>query len=100
MGIELELLVLLVLMTLGSSIFAVFEVETPRWRKALKWTIVIAGTIGLYYAVGHLALLFPVAAVAVGTVVHFVWCRKHGIHPIYATPRRKYYELRHWDWPG
>ena len=99
MGIELELLVLLVLMTLGSSIFAVFEVETPRWRKVLKWAIVIAGTIGLHYAGGHLALLFPVAAAAVGTVVHFVWCRKHGIHPIYATPRRKYYELRHWDWP-
>ena len=56
MGIELELLVLLVLMTLGSSIFAVFKVETPRWRKALKWAIVIAGTIGLYYVVGHLAL--------------------------------------------
>ena len=36
MGIELELLVLLVLMTLGSSIFAVFEVETPRWRKAFE----------------------------------------------------------------
>ena len=99
MGIELELLVLLVLMTLGSSIFAVFEVETPRWRKTLKWAIVIGGTIGLHYAVGHLALLFPVAVAAVGTVVHFVWCRKHGIHPIYATPRRKYYELRHWDWP-
>ena len=32
MGIELELYVLIGLLSLGSSIFAVFEVETPRWR--------------------------------------------------------------------
>ena len=99
MGVELELYVLLALMTLGMSMFAVFEVETPRWRKVLKWSILIVGTVGLYYAVGHVAVLLPIAAVAVGGVVHVVWCRKHGIHPLYATPRRRYYELRHWDWP-
>ena len=99
MGVELELLVLLVLLTLGSTIFAVFEVETPRWRKVLKWLIVIGGTLGLYYSVGHLAVLFPIIAGGVGSMVHLSWCRKHGIHPIYATPRRKYYELRQWPWP-
>ena len=25
-------------------------------------------------------------------------CRKHGIHPLHATPRRRYYELRRWEW--
>ena len=99
MGIELELYVLIGLLTLGASIFAVFEVETPRWRKVLKWLIVVGGTVGLYYAVGHLALVFPLAMVAVGSAVHVIWCRKHGIHPLYATPRRKYYELRGWNWP-
>ena len=99
MGVELELYVLLALLTLGSSIFAVFEVETPRWRKALKWLIIIVGTVGLYRAVGHWAVLFPVAAVGGGSIFHFRWCRTHGIHPIYATPRRRYYELRHWGWP-
>ena len=59
MGIELELYVLIGLLALGSSIFAVFEVETPRWRKVLKWLIVVGGTVGLYYTVGHLALVFP-----------------------------------------
>ena len=38
MGVELELYVLLILLTLGSSIFAVFEVETPPWRKTWKWS--------------------------------------------------------------
>ncbi len=36
MGLELELSVLLVHLIVGSSQFAVFEVETPGWRKMLK----------------------------------------------------------------
>ena len=99
MGIELELYVLLALFVLGTLIFDVFEVETARWRKILKWFIVSAGTIGLYHVVGHRALAFPLVLGMVGTAFHFSWCRKHGIHPIHATPRRKYYELRGWSWP-
>ncbi len=64
MGVELELYVLLAIFVLGSSIFAVFEVETARWRKILKWVIVSGGTVGLYYAVGHLALVFPLGLTA------------------------------------
>ena len=60
MGVELELYVLLAVLILGSSIFAVFEVETAWWRKALKWLIVSAATVGLYYAVGHYTLMFLV----------------------------------------
>ena len=99
MGVNLELYVLLGILILGSSVFAVFEIETARWRKALKWFIVCAGTVGLYYAVGHLALIFPLGLAVLGMSVHLWWCRRHGIHPILATPRRKYYELRGWPWP-
>ena len=98
MGVELELAVLLVVMIIGQSTFAVFEVETPAWRKILKWSIVVGGTAGLYPAVGHWSLGVPVAAGAAGVVFHFVWCRRHGIHPLRATPRRRYYELRRWPW--
>ena len=98
MGVELELGVLLAIAILGPSIFAVFEVETAWWRKALKWTIVTTGTVGLYHGVGHLALVLPLGLAAVGTAFHFGWCRKHGIHPLRATPRRRYYELRGWLW--
>ena len=52
MGVELELYLLLVLFTLGSSIFAVFEVETPWWRKALKLFIVMAATLAVHQAAG------------------------------------------------
>ncbi len=99
MGVELELYVLLAIAILGTSVFAVFEVETPRWRKVLKWVIVSGLTIGLYYLIGHLALILPALGAVVGCTGHVWWCRRHGIHPIHATPRKKYYELRGWTWP-
>lgn len=98
MGIELELGVLFLIQTLGTSVFAVFEVETPAWRKALKWTLVAALTLGLYAWVGHWALALPIAAAIAGGTFHFVWCRRNGIHPLDATPRRRYWELRGWRW--
>jgi hypothetical protein len=98
MGVELELSALLLIMILGTSIFAVFEVETPAWRKATKWLVVSAVTLGLYGLVGHWAVAFPTAAAVAGGAFHFAWCRRQGIHPLRATPRRKYYNLRGWTW--
>lgn len=99
MGVELELYILLALVILGASVFAAFEVETPGWRKALKWIVVSAATVGLYHVVGHLAASLPLGLALLGFAFHVWWCRRHGIHPIKATPRRKYYELRGWRWP-
>lgn len=98
MGIELELGTLFVIQTFGHSFFDSFEVETPGWRKALKWLLVAGVTLGLYAWIGHWALLLPFTAAIAGSTVHFIWCRKHGIHPWRATPRRKYWELRGWEW--
>jgi len=36
-GIALDLFVLLAVAILGTSFFAVFEVETPAWSKIVKW---------------------------------------------------------------
>ncbi len=98
MGIELELLALLIIQLLGSSFFAKFEIETPVAKKIFKWVTIDAITIGLYYLVNHYALLFPVVMVLAGTIVHFRICKKNGIDPLKATPRKKYYELRGWKW--
>ena len=98
MGIELELAVLLVVAVLGQASFAVFEVETPAWRKIVKWGLVIGLTLVLTLFVGHWALLLPIAGGIAGVVGHTVWCRRNGIDPINATPRRKYYALRGWAW--
>lgn len=99
MGIELELLVLLALQTVGTSTFAIFEVETPAWRKILKWSLVILLTLGSYAFVGHWALLLPLTAAGLGLTAHTVYCRRFGIDALRATPRRRYYELRGWAWP-
>ena len=98
MGIELELGVLYLIQTFGHSYFDSFEVETPSWRKVLKWLVVAGLTVGLYNWVGHWALVLPIAGGILGSVFHFTWCRKNGIHPWKATPRRKYWELRGWPW--
>jgi hypothetical protein len=95
----LELGTLLLLSIVGTSFFAVFEVETPGWRKALKWVVVCGSTVLLSRVVGHWALLLPAVAGGIGTTFHFVWCRRHGIDPVRATPRKRYYELRGWAWP-
>ena len=97
---ELELGVLLAVAIAGQSIFAVFEVETPWWRKLLKWATVAALTLGLFTVAGHWAVLLPVLAAAAGVTFHVVWCRRHGIHPVRAEPRRRYYPLRGWSWPA
>jgi hypothetical protein len=98
MGIELELGVLLGILVVGSSVFAAFEVETAAWRKMLKWSIVIGLTLALTVPFGHGALIVPVVLGGLGLAFHFYWCRKHDIHPLLATPRRRYYELRGWEW--
>ena len=98
MGVELELASLFVLQTVGYAIFDPFEVETRAWRKITKWFFIGGLTVLVYYWAGHWALLVPLAGGVIGGTVHVIWCRKNGIHPIRATPRRKYYQLRGWEW--
>lgn len=99
MDLALDLSVLLAIAVLGPAVFAAFEVETPAWRKILKWAAVIGLTLALRPLLGHGALVLPALGAAGGMTAHFVWCRRHGIDPIRATPRRRYYELRGWTWP-
>ncbi len=96
---EVELVFLLALIILGTGIFAVFEVETPWWRKVLKWSFVSGLTLLLARSVGHWALVVPAFLGGLGATFHFWWCRRNGIHPLRALPRRRYYELRGWQWP-
>jgi hypothetical protein len=98
MGIALELAVLLVFAILGPALFAAFEIETPAWRKILKWTCLVLVTLALTRVMGHWALLVPTLGGLAGLAGHLAWCRRHGIDPIRATPRRRYYELRGWSW--
>lgn len=98
MGFELELALLLAIAIAGHAVFAVFEVETPPWRKIAKWGVVTLCTWLVYRTAGHVAVAVPLGLGLLGLTIHFWWCSRHGIHPIHALPRRRYYELRGWAW--
>ena len=95
----LELAVLLGVHIVGAGVFAVFEGETAAWRKILKWSLVAFLTLAASRWIGHAAVAIPLGLGLLGLTFHFWWCRRNGIHPFHATPRRRYYELRGWTIP-
>ncbi len=97
-GIEIELLELLVLQLFAFVLFGRFEIETPAARRIIKWLIIYGITICIYYWVEHWAAIIPVLATIPGSIYHVIWCKKNGIDPLKATPRKKYYQLRGWKW--
>ncbi len=97
-GIEAEFAALFVVVALGSSLFDRFETETPVVRKLLRWVLAAALTLGSYAWIGHWALAVLAGFALLGTIVHVIWCRANGIHPLTAEPRRRFYELRGWKW--
>lgn len=98
MGIELELLILFAVCVVGNAFFGIFAAEASRWGRVLKWGLVAGLTAGVHSVAGHWALLVILVPAALGLGFHFTWCRKNGIHPFRATPRRRYYDLRGWEW--
>lgn len=98
MGLELEWFVLLLICVIGKSIFSRFELETPAWRLILKWLIIIGITYSLYLSGGHSAAIgFIFGFLFLSLCVHFLWCKYHDIHPIKASPKEKYYQIRGWS---
>lgn len=85
------------LFALGSIWFGRFELETPRWRRALKLLLFVAISVGLTLRFGlGGGLGFLLFALGAGLSVHFVWCRRHGIDPWTAEPWDEYRRLRGW----
>lgn len=82
---------------IGNILFGHFEEGTPKWRRILKFIIVVGLTIGLSSVAGRrwaftilgLLLLAPL-------IVHVWWLPKHGINGWTGEPKDKYYELRGW----
>ena len=99
LGVELEWAVLFSLLLIGGSTFARFEVETPTWRRILKWAVIAGLTLGAYPVAEHRALLVPLALSTLGLVAHLAWCRRYRIHPVRATPKCRLYRARGWRWP-
>jgi hypothetical protein len=96
---ERILLVLLIGHIIGVAFFGKFEAESPWWRAILKWSIIMGIIYGVSAAFGAGVTMYVLIGLfVVSLIVHFTWCHMHGIHPIQATPRKKYFELRGWTW--
>lgn len=97
----LELFVATALLASGQSLFVHFEERTPPWRRFLKVLLFVALTAALSHFFGRAAALAGIfGLLMVGMTFHVVWTVRHGIHPLTAEPRKKYYQLRGWEWPS
>ncbi len=99
MSLPALLAILLAVQTIGPTFFHRFATEVSPLSLLAKWTVMHGLTIGLYFYVGAWCLLVPGLMLGLGIGLHTVVCLKCGIHPLRATPRQKYYELRRWAWP-
>jgi hypothetical protein len=83
---------------MGFTVFGHFEEETSKWRRLSKWATYL-GTVALLSKTAGRPWTFVwiFGGPAFGAGFHFWWCRRHGINPITAEPKDKYYELRGWN---
>lgn len=58
MGLEIELAELLIIQLLASNFFGRFEVETPAFKKIIKWLIIDAITVALFFGWGIMQRYF------------------------------------------
>lgn len=97
---RLEWLVATALAAAGTIVFGRFEEKTPAWRGVAKWSFYFGVIALLSRGPGRTwTFLWIFGLPGVGLAFHFWWCRKHGIDPITAEPKEKYYELRGWGRP-
>lgn len=92
-----EVAVIFAITTVGNIYFGHFEVETPKWRRALKaflaagLAVTVSATAGRPWFFVVLGLMFILLL-----VVHGWWLPRLGINGWTAEPRDKYYALRGW----
>lgn len=85
---------------IGNILFGHFEEGTPKWRRLLKFVIVVGLTVGTSSLAGRRwAFLILALALIAPLVIHLWWLPKHGINGWRGEPKDKYYELRGWKHP-
>ncbi len=93
----IDLAVMASLFALGNILFGHFEERVAKWRRVLKFAVVMGLTALLDAWTGRVgAWVFIVGGLTLGLTVHFVYLGRHGINPWTAEPRDKYYALRGW----
>ena len=97
MNLWIDVAVMATLFALGNILFGHFEERTPKWRRVLKFFMMVAAvtaissTAGRAWSASLVGLLLGIVA-----VIHGWWLPKQGINGFTAEPRDKYYALRGW----
>jgi hypothetical protein len=96
---ENVLLVFVVFQALGFALFGKFQTEAPWWQMFFKWMIILGLAYALFTYFGEIVTLVTFGILLLlSIIIHVTWCLKKGIHPLKATPGKKYYALRGWNW--
>jgi hypothetical protein len=81
----------------GSTLFGHFEEGAPKWRRFSRWVAYLGVVALISKTAGRpWTFVYIFGLPAVGAVFHVSWCLRHGINPITAEPKGKYYRLRGW----
>ena len=97
MNLWIDVAAMATLFALGNILFGHFEERTPKWRRVLKFVVMITAVTAISATAGR-----AWSAALVGTllgivlVIHGWWLPKHGINGFTAEPKDKYYALRGW----
>jgi len=97
----MEAAVVATIFAVGNIVFGHWEAETPKWRRVLKFVLVLGLTIAISAALGRRwAFLFLALMGVAALVVHGWWLPyRHGINGWSGEPKEKYYALRGWKYP-
>src|SRR2546423_392642 len=97
MNLWIDVAVMATMFALGNILFGQFEEKTPKWRRVLKFLLITGAVTAISAGAGRVWSAALVGALlAVAAVIHGWWLPKHGINPLTAEPRDKYYALRGW----
>lgn len=81
----------------GSTLLGHFGERVPKWKTLSKWAVYFGVIALLAETAGRpWTFVWILGLPGIGAIVHFWWCRRHGINPLTAEPRDEYYRLRGW----
>jgi hypothetical protein len=95
-----EAAVVATLFAVGNIVFGHFEQHTPKWRRLLKFALVMAVSLWISATFGRPWFWGFLGAMAAPVlVIHVWWLPRKGINGWTGEPKEKYHALRGWSLP-
>ena len=96
----MEAAIVATIFAVGNLLFGHWEAETPKWRRLLKFVLILLLTLGISTSLGRRwAFLFLGLLGLAALIVHAWWLPRHGINGWTAEPKERYYAMRGWKYP-